>query len=279
MQSHAGVTIKSTHGHILRSPLIDQTYTILVALPESYQSKRTTAYPTLYLLDADFYFGLVTDLTRIMAFTGEWPETMVVGLAYPAGGSYHTAFRNAVLLRSRDLTPLSDPNAEQAVAKMIKGKRVVTGGAQSMLTFMRGQVIPFVERRYRSDPKRRVLMGHSFSGLFTLYALFSEHRLFKGYVAASPSLWYANEFLFNYEAEYAKNHKRLPVDLFLSVGGQEEEDSPKARMTSNLIRFAGQIRARHYEGLSVTSVTFPEYGHSGAAAPAFQAGLSAIFGR
>jgi predicted alpha/beta superfamily hydrolase len=276
MPANRRASIVSTRVHTLRSHSINQMYTVSVAMPASYSSKPSKLYPTIYLLDANFHFGMVTDMTRSMALDDGFPETLVVGLGYPSRGSLKSASNRVLLLRSRDLTPIPDPSAAKMLANRLKIKRVATGGAQSMLSFLSDQTIPFIERTYRSNPTRRVLVGHSFGGLFALYALFSSHRLFKGYVAANPSLWYSDGVVFRYEAEYATHHKRLPVKLFLAAG--EREEDPKYQMTSNVIRLAGRLRNRRYRGLALTSLIVPECAHCASTAPAYQAGLHAILG-
>ena len=70
-----------------------------------------------------------------------------------------------------------------------------------------------MEASYRVDPTRRVLMGGSFGGLFTLYAMFSDPSLFSAYLAACPGP------VFKQEADYARVHKDLPVKLYVAVGG------------------------------------------------------------
>jgi hypothetical protein len=248
-----------------------------VALPASYPSKAKKLYPTIYLLDANFHFGMVTDMTRHMTLDEDFPETIVVGLGYPPRGSLQSTFDRAFMLRSRDFTPSRDPAAEKMLSKWLKVKRVTTGGARQMLSFLEEQVIPFIESRYRSDPSRRVLVGHSFGGLFALYVLFKSHRLFRGYLAANPSLWYSDGEVFRFEADYAGHHKRLPVKLFLAAG--ELEEDWKYQMTSTLIRFAGRVRDRRYRALSLTTLIVPNCAHCASTAPAYEAGLHSILGR
>jgi len=272
-----GASIASSRIHTLKPHSTDHTHTISVALPASYLSKPKKLYPTIYLLDANFHFGMVADMTRHMTLDEDFPETLVVGLGYPPRGSLQSTFDRAFLLRSRDLTPSRDPAAEKMLSKWLKLKSVKTGGAQSMLSFLKSQVIPLIESRYRSDSSRRVLVGHSFGGLFALYALFMDHRLFKGYVAANPSLWYSDGEVFRYEAEYASHHKSLPVKLFLAAG--ELEEDWKYQMTSTLIRFAGRVRDRRYRALSLTTLVIPNCAHCASTAPAYGAGLHAILGR
>jgi hypothetical protein len=277
MAPSPAAVIPATRVHTITARSIGHAFAVSVALPPSYPSSRDRFYPTIYLLDADFHFGMVTDIARGMVGDEDFPEALVVGIGYPAKGSLRASTNRAYLLRSRDLTPVADLAAQKMLSRWLKVKRVETGGGHALLKFIGEQLIPFVEARYRSNPTKRVLLGHSFGGLFALYALFTDYRLFKGYVVANPSLWYSDKIAFKYEADYAKHHKRLPVKLFL-VAGELEED-PKFQMTSNLVSFAGRMKSRRYRGLTLASAVIPKCSHCASTAPAYQVGLHAILGK
>ena len=61
---------------------------------------------------------------------------------------------------------------------------------------MEREIIPFVEARYRVDTSYRVLGGSSLGGLFALYVLFTEPALFTAYIAPSPAMPFARDWLF-----------------------------------------------------------------------------------
>lgn len=277
MSPNRSASIPFTRVHTIKAHFLPQPFTVSVALPASYPYEPKRRYPTIYLLDANLYFGMVTDIARGMLLDDDFPETIVVGVGYHFKGSLRANTNRFLLVRSRDLTPAPDPAAEKLIARWLKVKRVETGRAQSLLSFFTSQLIPFIENRYRSHPSRRVLVGHSLGGLFALYVLFTKPRLFKGYVIASPSLWYSEKMMFQQETDYARHHKRLPVKLFLAAA--EREEYPSSQMTSNLIRLAGTVRSRRYMGLTLSSLVVPNCAHAASAAPAFQAGLHAILGR
>ena len=131
-----------------------------------------------------------------------------------------------------------------------------------------------IEADYHTRPNHRILAGHSFGGLFTLYALFRQPRLFASYVACSPSLWYGNKTMFMYEESFAKRHRQLPVKLYVGIGGLEEEK--KYQMVSDVYRFAALISSRKYKGLSLTRQIVENCDHCAASVPTFQAGLQAV---
>src|SRR5262245_21965893 len=267
MTNPANASLLATEVRTLTARNVKQDYRISLALPPSYPSHPEQSYPTIYLLDANWYFGMVTEITRIMYFDGDFPETIVVGIGYPVDEPLEQAIQQVIDLRVRDLTPVRVETAERGGSRQ-------TGGAPEFLKFIQTELIPIIEADYRTNPAVRVLAGHSLGGLFALYVLFHEPKLFKGYVAGSPSLGYGDKVTFAYEAAYAGRHKTLPVKLYLGVGGREELiDDP---MVSDLYQFAACLESRKYEGLSLTKHVVENCNHCAFTAPTFQAGLQAV---
>src|SRR5438093_9798024 len=133
-------SIPATQVRTIASSQVDQEYRISVALPYSYPSKPEMTYPTIYLLDANWYFGMVTETTRIMHLCETFPETIVVGIGYPVDEPLEKAFQHTLILRTRDLTPIMDSKAEKSEAE--RGRKVTTGGAEHFLAFIEGELIP-----------------------------------------------------------------------------------------------------------------------------------------
>lgn len=269
-------SIPETEVRTLKSTRVDQDYRISVALPYSYATNPETRYSTIYLLDSNWYFGLVTEQSRIMQRCESFPETIIVGIGYPHDEPLQKAWKQVNALRTRDLTPEVDLESAMRIEAEDAGAPVTTGGADRFLAFIEKELVPLIDAEYRSKPDDRTLAGHSFGGLFVLYALFHGTHLFTRYLAASPSLGYANEVTFSYESTYAKRQEALPVSVYLSVG--EEEQSPEQPRVEKFYRFVGQMQSRNYDGLSLTKHVFPDCDHCDAVAPAFQAGFRALLG-
>ena len=64
-RQHAQVTIPNTEVRSLSSSIVDQEYQIFVAFPHGYDASDM-AYPVLYLLDANGFFGLVTETVSML---------------------------------------------------------------------------------------------------------------------------------------------------------------------------------------------------------------------
>jgi len=256
---------------------VNQEYHITVALPASYPAQPTARYPTIYLLDANWYFGMVTDITRIMARCETFPETIVVGIGYPVDEPLDDAFKQIWASRQRDFTPTVDHEEEREDQEFAQ-RPVTTGGAPHFLQFIREELIPFIEDEYRTDGDQRVLVGHSSGGLFALYTLFHAPNLFRSYIVGSPYLnhgmkQHGERIIFTYEQRFAAHHRQLPVNLYLAIGEHEGSGYPAHMYLREL---SDQLRARGYEGFALTVQTHPNCDHCQSVAPAFQAGLLTV---
>jgi len=165
------------------SATLKETRKFLVYTPPSYGDTTYTPkrYPVLYLLDGDAHFHSVTGLLQILGTgvnaTYVLPEMIVVAIPNTD--------------RMRDLTPThadKDPDGKpQAGFK-------TSGGTPNFLKFIQTELIPKVEKTYRTAPYR-VFVGHSLGGITTIDALYTMPETFNAYVAIDPSLWWDNRTL------------------------------------------------------------------------------------
>lgn len=167
-QDTAGTPIEGARSYRLTSARLGEARTIEVSLPLDYATSQER-YPVVVVLDGESLRESATALTRFYASSAMLPRTIVVGV------------RNT--RRSRDMTP-------PAEAGFIPPSDVgASGGADAFLGFLADELIPLLERRFRTAPMR-VLVGHSLSGLFVLHALARRPELFTGYVAMEPAIWW-----------------------------------------------------------------------------------------
>ena len=213
------VTIPNTEVRMLSSSHADQEFKIKVGLPLSYSHTDLT-YPVLYVLDPDIAFGTVAETAFLLQLGRELPELLLVGIGYPVESAFGTFG-----LRCRDLTPTEDNEwLEEFLKHMpVPMESRGTGGADDFLRFVRKELTPFVNANYRADPEDSALLGHSFGGLFALYALFHQPDTFKRYIIGSASTKWDNDVIFGYETDYAANNTDLPAKVFMSIGSLEEE--------------------------------------------------------
>jgi predicted alpha/beta superfamily hydrolase len=233
------------------SSIDGQEYVLYVYLPPGYsdQSKR---FPVLYLLDAQWDFPLVVGLFEAQWEDGFVPPMIIVGITW--GGKNP----DYGYLRFKDLTPTNNPRFPQS------------GNGPNFLSFLKKELIPSIDVKFRTDRNDRILMGNSLGGTFGLYALFSEPSLFNRFILSSPNLGFGKSMT-AYEKEYATKNSRLPVKLFICVG---ELEGPHI---TQLQEFAAVLKARNYQGLDFETLIVKGVGHSSNKPEGFVKGLQAVF--
>jgi len=274
MEDLGPFSILNTHTHDFVARSNGQTYRTWVATP----AKKTPGrlWPVLYTLDANSSFGMVVETARSLAFAGEMPPVIVVGIGYPAPGGV----REAMTLRNYELTPTDD----KAYLERASGQGQPIGpnglgGAPGFLRFITEELAPAIEDLYGGDPGDRALFGYSLGGLFTSWALIQEKPAFQRFMAGSPSLWWNQRVMFELEKQRAEGSKSLPARLFVSSGEDEERPGgplpAQFRMVSNALEFAGTIAGRGYEGLEVDYQLIPRVGHQ--QTPMLVQGLKSVY--
>ncbi|MBZ0279256.1 MAG: hypothetical protein K8L97_00865 [Anaerolineae bacterium] len=273
------VTILGSEMHMMDSQHTGRTYRITVSLPLGYSSapdedwpfhNTPPEWPVVYVLDGNWYAGMVTGIIRPMAWCGSTTDAIVVGIGYAEDKDPKEAFRESFTRRDFDLTPVRDEAVEKSMQAAHK-RPVPNGDAGNFHKFIKDELIPFVEKTYRADPSRRILVGHSYGGLFALFGLFETPDLFDTLIIGSPTLSYGNRFTFQQEEAFAKAHRKLPAKVYLFVG--EFEESQNDHTVTDTLRLAAILQDRKYEGFSLVKHVFADQNHCEVAAPGIQAGL------
>ncbi len=273
------VTILGSEMHMMDSQHTGRKYRIMISLPLGYSASpgmdwpfhdTPPKWPVVYVLDGNWYFGMVTDIIRPMAWCGSTTDAIVVGIGYPEDKDPKEAFRESFTRRDADLTPVKDEAVEKSMEDAHK-RRTPNGDAGNFHKFIKDELVPFIEKEYRADPLRRILVGHSYGGLFALFGLFTTPDLFDTLIIGSPTLSYGNRFTFQQEEVFAKEHRKLAVKVYLYVG--ELEEGLDDRTVTDTLRLAAILQGRNYEGFSLVKHMFPDQNHCEVAAPGFQAGL------
>ncbi len=275
-------SLMATEVRMLKSRATGKDYKISIALPLAYGNDEPAkivpldesldAWPAVYVLDPYWLFGMTTDMVRYMSWLHRTTDAFVVGIGYPEEKSMQATWQKSLAARTHDLTPRRSEKSEKYNSEWLK-LSVKTGGGPAFFNFLKQELIPLIDREYRTDPAKRILAGHSHGGGFALFAMFQEPDLFSTYIASSPSLDYAEKFLFTLESEYAKEHKTLNARLYLSAGELEEDVDEDDATLTNVYRFAAVLESRRYKRLSLVKRVFLDCNHAEVAAPALHAAL------
>ncbi|GJD48431.1 Ferri-bacillibactin esterase BesA [Methylobacterium crusticola] len=193
-------------------------------------------WPVLYLLDGNAVFATAVDALRVQeAYPGGTgtARAVLVAVGYPTEAPYDA------LRRGFDLSP---PPGRTYPPFAPGGPEVRTGGAARFLSFLESDLRPAVARRLPVDAGRQGIYGHSFGGLFVLYALFNRPEAFTHWVAASPSVgWEDGILLRSAERFAASGGGPAGRRVLVTVGGCEQEGlvADARRMVERLRGLAG----------------------------------------
>jgi predicted alpha/beta superfamily hydrolase len=252
--------LANTQRRNLTSEITGRTYQISVALPEDYATSNET-YPVLYAVDANTQFGTVVETAREQHNFGIFPKLIIVGIGYPV-----STLDKIMALRDVDLSPTEDPGL------LPEG----SGGGPEFLDFIRRELIPLVELEFRANPADRALFGHSFGGLFALYALLEGQETFHRVIAASPSIGWDDRVIFQMESSYAESHKSLPVRLFLSSGLLEDNEE-WGESASHVREMVVILESHNYIGLEIITAFFENETHISVIPAAISRGLRSVY--
>ena len=167
------VPIAQTQVHEFTSAYTGRRYQLRIGLPRNYDPANHR-YTVVYQLDGQWDFDRTVPLTRGMESDHRMEQIIVAAITYGGANPDYGS------LRQRDYTPTDFMGGGQ------------TGDAPKFLQTLRSEIIPTVEAAYSCRSEERILMGSSYGGLFTCYALLHAPDLFTGYVASSPSVWVDN---------------------------------------------------------------------------------------
>ena len=126
---------------------------------------------TIYLLDGEWNFEVTKGILDLFIRWSRIPSNVALISVHNQGK------------RTLDMTPIEDDQRFPG-----------SGGADAFLKFFSTELIPFVEMEIGASSDR-LIIGHSFGGLFALYAIGEQPDLFDGAITISPSTWYGNNYL------------------------------------------------------------------------------------
>ncbi|MEL7532094.1 MAG: alpha/beta hydrolase-fold protein, partial [Bacteroidota bacterium] len=181
----------------LQSEILGQERPYIISLPEGY-AESDKAYPVMYLLDGKGNFHHTTASVDFLTRSGRIPEMIVVGIPNTDD-------------RSRDLTPEGES---------MKKDFPTSGGANNMLAFIEKELMPLIGKNYRASDYK-LLVGHSFGGLFAIHTLLNHPGIFDAYLAISPSLWWDQQKLVSEQSKsFFEEQEKLVGHLYMTMGNE-----------------------------------------------------------
>ncbi|MDG2430885.1 alpha/beta hydrolase-fold protein [Flavobacterium sp.] len=136
---------------------------ITIGLPASYENNTSKRYPILILFDGEYLFDPFYGALNYGAYWDDLPETIIIGIS-----------QNRNNEREEDCA--FDPT-----------EGLPTRRASQFFEFIGGELMPYIEQKYRVAPFR-IIAGHDTTAGFLNFYLLKENPLFNAYISLSPEL-------------------------------------------------------------------------------------------
>ena len=242
-----------SHYQTFESKIVGRSYHIFTMLPDGYDANDDKTYPTIYLLDGGALFPLLVAYYRYLNFADEMPESIIVGISYGSatfeGGNY----------RSADYTAKSD-------------EREFWGGAEIFQSFLADELMPHIEKTYRSRTDRRIIFGQSIGGQFVLYTALTKPDLYWGHIASNPALHRNLPFFLDNHAVDAAGD--VQSKLFVASASH---DDPRYRVPAvKWIEYWSDVTERPWQ---LRTETLDGHSHMSAPPVSFRQGMRWLFSK
>jgi uncharacterized protein len=198
----------------LHSKILNEERKIWVYVPDTANQYSRQHYPVVYLLDGDAHFYSVMSMIQQLSEVNMnmiLPQMILIGITNTD--------------RTRDLTP-----SHALVYSDIPDTNLykTSGGGEKFTSFIEKELVPYVDSLYPAAPYR-LLIGHSFGGLFCVNTLLNHTKLFNGYIAIDPSLDWDNMKLLNQAEELLSQKNFEGIGFYLSIANQGYSDTDTSK--------------------------------------------------
>lgn len=180
----------------LHSDVLDEQRQYTVSLPEDY-ADTTQRFPVIYRLDGVQNIPLMEAVLGRLQKNDAAPHVIIV------------AIENTDRLRDMYPTVNQDPNGPVGLG----------GGADKFLSFIERELIPDVEKRYRTH-STRIIAGASAAGAFSLYAMQERPGLFDAHIAYSPAVWWNAGAMVERTQQWLSSKPTTNTYLYMNMGNE-----------------------------------------------------------
>lgn len=239
--------------YTLHSDIVGVDYELRVQVPGAYNSNADSDFPVVYVLDGQWDFSVAADILGKLDYDGMTPPAITVAITW-AGENVN--YDNE---RQRDFLYSQNPGIP------------FSGGAEDFLSALETEILPYVEMLYRTDD-HRTLMGASFGGLFTSYAMLAKPGLFDGYVALAAPYNVEQAYFEQRLTELHGSRALQGVRHFAAVGSQDFNEP-------QVSGFQEILKSAHLKGLKSRKKVMSYLGHAGVGPVGYTYGLQYVFER
>lgn len=174
----------TTTMNIEYSQNVGDSFEIYISTPAAFNPKNK--YNVVYYCDANLKSGrLLRQLISSDKYGVQLEHIIFVGIGHI--GNFH-------VLRRRDFI-LPDIYGDDTV-----GRDRNYGQIEKYYQYLKIELIPSVNTKFKTNADSNSIIGHSLGGLFAFYCLFKADNLFAKYFALSPALWIDKYSIYKFNA-------------------------------------------------------------------------------
>ncbi len=197
------------------SDKVGETRVINVWIPEKYKDSAVSL-PVMYMADGgivDEDFPHIANTFEKLLNENKIMPMMLVGITNTQ--------------RRRDLSGPTEIASDKSIAPIV-------GGSAEFRSFISEELIPEIEKRYRTTPVRGIL-GESLSGLFVMETFLLQPDLFDIYIAFDPSLWWNNHKMADQSPQYLNKFSNDKKILWFA-GSDAEDIFPYTKQLAGILQ-------------------------------------------
>ena len=239
--------LKMVNSKIIHSKVLNQKRKLYIYKPQI-DIFSEAPLPVLYMMDGE-NIGMVAGIVDSLINSGDFPPMIIVGIA------------NYKDERTNDLTPVPLPTNNSLGATK-------SGGGKLFLKFIKDEAIPFINKEYKTR-NEKILFGHSFGGLMSVYCLLMYPELFNDYIAVSPSLWLENDYIIQEAEALFKIKNYINKNVFISDGTED----PNFKFVQ---KFDSLLQKNKQSGLEYKYITYKNETHDSQLVKAIPDGIRFI---
>lgn len=226
------------------SSILKEKRSIKVLLPGTYKPESADKYEVIYLTDGEWCMDLFTCVYNFAQSEKFVPPAIIVAVP--------NRYINTANQRDRDFLPVNVPEP------------AISGGAENFMSFFKNELIPYIDKNYPTNGTNS-LYGHSYGGLFVLYALLSEPQLFGSFYATDPPFQFNDDYLIKMTAQKLEN---IPADKILWIAGND-----LSYKSIGFNRLDSVLRLKAPANLHWKMVTYPNETHNSVALKSMYDGI------
>ena len=246
----------------LYSAFLQEERDYWIYLPQNYDRDTTQNYPVIYLLDGGSFFHSLVGISQTLSTVkGKYlPSCIIAGVISTD--------------RTRDFTPTA--SAAGRSGKTSPGAIPQGGGSETFSRFLTEELRSVIDSTYRTNGLN-MLIGHSYSGLFTVNTFLRHTELFDIYLALDPSLWWDQGKLAEEAASLIQGKDFTGKSLYIGVASQKRTDRVDIHL--NKVNYLLSEILPQAQKLQFFSKSFPEETHGTVAIPGIYDGIKQLFGK